>query len=94
MKNLCILLLLVFFTTVLSWGDSVEVKEEKLLSKRREIQANLMRQQFECKAAAFEFQDSEMTKNCMETYRIMVEKSRDTIADIDKRLEQLERTGK
>ena len=92
MKNLCIAVLILLSTTAWGWGESIETKRAKLLSKRREIQADLMRQQCECKAVAFEFQDKEMTQGCLETYRFMVEKSHGTIADIDKRLDELLRT--
>lgn len=64
-----------------------EEKLEKLSYLRNKTRADLFRQQQECRALQIEFNDIEIVGLCMETYRLMEEAARKTIADIDKRMD-------
>lgn len=62
-------------------------KLAQLDALRKESQADLFRQQAECKAIAIEFSgDRMLVDNCMETHRLMAEIARRMFADIDKRM--------
>ncbi len=69
-------------------------KIAKLEQLRRETYADLVRQKAECQAYAVEFGgNAKIVDACVETLRMTVEMASVTIATIDKRLTEIERTG-
>lgn len=83
---------------LLGCGNPEELRAEKIAkldAMRRETLANLVRQKGECQAVAVEFNgDAQMVQSCLETHRMLVEMAQRTLTDIDKRLAEIESTGR
>lgn len=70
-----------------------EEKIAMLDSQRREILANLHRQQAECQAQAIEFSGTpsgeKIIEGCRDTFRFMVDTSRTTLENFDARIAEI-----
>ena len=70
-------------------------KIAKLDTLRRETQAELVRHQGECQAVAVEFNgDATVVGACIETHRAMIEIAQRTFSDIDKRVAEINASGR
>ncbi len=96
MRTILIALALTFILT--GCGSPEELRAEKIAKLeqlRRETYADLIRQKAECQAFAVEFGgNTKIVATCLETLRMTVEMANVTVATIDKRLAEIERTGK
>lgn len=65
-------------------------KIEAIEAERRQVHADLVRHEAECRATAVEFPSiPELLSACLETHRFMVENAEKTITFIDKRIAEL-----
>jgi hypothetical protein len=76
-------------------SQTVEQKRTAIESQRRQVFADIVRHEGECKAVAIEFPDDQkILESCIDTHRFMVENAGRMIELFDMRLDELERTGK
>lgn len=76
-------------------GMTAEEKKQNLEAERAQIFADLHRQRAECQAQAIEFNgERRIVESCIATYEAMADAADKTIAVIDKRIAEIERTGK
>lgn len=92
------LLILLLVATLPGCDSPEELRAEKLAkldALRRETQAGLIRHQGECRAVAVEFNgDATVVGACLETHRAMISMAQKTFSDIDKRVAEINETGK
>jgi len=92
--RLTVLILVVCLLAACGKLDAKEDVVQRLKFMRAGERANIARHEGECRAAAIEFANTEFAtstvRDCMETHRLIVEGARQTIADIDKRIAEID----
>lgn len=79
-------------------GETPAEKLSKLRAMKAGMAADLIRQRGDCQAQAVEMagmpMQSETVKSCVEAFRVMADAIARSNADIDRRIEEIQRTGR